>query len=116
MRNHTVRIVRRQMLIGDKELDANSRGADAIDLVLDGEWSGLSVYCILFSGEDQLLCKWKGEPIVFPDAAYERGDTIPLTVVGMNENGIRITVTNDLAFSIINRDAVDFDILGGRLS
>lgn len=103
MHNHRVRIVNRKMLIGDNKLNAQSRNSDAIDLMLDTEWDGLDIYCVLFNGDNALVCKYEGEPLVFPDEAYNRGDAIPLSIVGMSDNGVRITVTNDFAFSVEGR-------------
>lgn len=101
MRRHKVRIVNGKMYISDNKINGNNRNADAIVLQLDREFRGLRVYCVLFSGDNELICKYDGSPIVLPDKAYERGDTIPLTVCGTDDSGVRVNVTNNSAFRVV---------------
>lgn len=101
MRRHKVRVVSGRMFISNSELNRNNRNVDVIDLKLDQDFSGLMVYCVLFSGDDAIVCKYTGDPITLPDEVYSRGEVIPLSIWGVADDGSRIVVSNNSAFHIV---------------
>lgn len=116
MKTHLVTITKRKIFIPsveDSTINALDRGSDQIHLEYDEEWDGLDIYLILFDEPESLVTRYEGEPLIFPDEAYERADVIPLTVVGLGSDGFRIVARSDRAFFVKNRGGIGVDIPGG---
>lgn len=95
MKTHTVKVRDRQLSCDSKLIPQGSHGQDAIELDLDDEWDGLTVYMVIKRGEDKRVLDYTEEsqagPVTLPDDILDELGPISVALVGLGIDGSKIT-------------------------
>lgn len=88
---HVITVAERRVSVDYPTIIQNNMNTDTIDLVLDGEWDGMSVVCYIGHPGDLSEFEWKGKPFTLP--VYDTTGSIDVTVVGLSADGKTRLVT-----------------------
>ena len=88
---HVITVAERRVSVDYSTIIQNNMNTDTIDLVLDGEWDGMSVVCYIGHPGDLGEFEWEGTPFTLP--VYDTTGSIDVTVVGLSADGKTRLVT-----------------------
>lgn len=88
---HVITVAERRVSVDYPTIIQNNMNTDTVDLVLDGEWDGMSVVCYIGHPGDLWEFEWEGEPFTLP--VYDATGSIDVTVVGLSADGKTRLVT-----------------------
>lgn len=97
---HRARVRRREVACAPREVVQHGVNSDAVELDLDGEWSGLARVTLVMSGEaGSYAYPWEGTPVPVPWELMEGTGPLLLTVVGRTGADVRV-VTERMAMPL----------------
>ena len=88
---HVITVAERRVSVDYPTIIQNNMNTDTVDLVLDGEWDGMSVVCYIGHPGDLGEFEWEGKPFTLP--VYDTTGSIDVTVVGLSADGKTRLVT-----------------------
>ena len=88
---HVITVAERRVSVDYPTIIQNNMNTDTVDLVLDGEWDGMSVVCYIGHPGDLREFEWEGKPFTLP--VYDATGSIDVTVVGLSADGKTRLVT-----------------------
>ena len=88
---HVITVAERRVSVDYQTIIQNNMNTDTVDLVLDGEWDGMSVVCYIGHPGDLSEFEWDGTPFTLP--VYDTTGSIDVTVVGLSADGRTRLVT-----------------------
>lgn len=95
MKTHKVKVRERQLSCDSKLIPQGSHGQDAIELDLDDEWDGLTVYMVIKRGEDKRVLDYTAESqtgvVTLPDDILDKLGPISVALVGLGSDESKIT-------------------------
>lgn len=96
MRLHRIS-VRDRVLHADRKIiiPQGSHQQDKIELLLDDDWDGMTVYMILTQGQDKLTLNYAEDSaegdVTLPDKMLDKIGPISVALVGIGDDGSKIT-------------------------